>query len=836
MDPIEKGIVGLFERHRIVFWYDAAAGWKTECAKLDLEGVTKLHVANNELGVKLRIIRDEPDEKFLLYFASSRPLDEENWLLDVLLAQGEFHADRASLNLQQIGLPPEFKELIKEHQAFFTRKDRRKALTARIQADDSHRMVRRRMIAIVVGAADDSLDSILLVLSGKLVKELLDPVSQGLAEFGLDGHFWDDLERQFGYRSSSPSLKDFMLEVFRFNAPIGPGEKPALGGQAVLFMSRWKDSSSHRPSFEELSSEFAQDLDIASALNAEQEIGELIEMEIDAYELVEQRVVHWIRDKIVDGSLKPDRRRGFLEKRTRSVWYPKYESLYQALDHAGELLTLISDIDVDASSIEEATRFYTHRWWRIDYHYRRFHENRRAANQAGLLAPVELAVEGSYSNGYLVPLATRWESLMDTESTWPPKGVSAQAGFFDQVVKPVLKSGQKLFVIISDALRYECSAELRQRLLREDRYQAELGVRAGSLPSFTQLGIASLLPHKTLELAADGKSVAADGRSTVGSAARLKILQENAGVNACLYKAEDFLKLSSKTEGRPLMKEHELFYIYHNAIDAAGDDLKSEETVASACAEALDTLVAVIKKVAAINGTNMVVTSDHGFLFQQSQIDDADCPKLPAGELSAIARRYVLGKGIKTDHVLRQFSSSDLQLEGDLEIGIVKGVQRLPLKGSGKRFVHGGAMPQEVLIPVLTVNKTRASDIRTVNVEIQSFPARITTSQVAVRLYQAEPVSEGGKVIERELQVGLYTKDGEPLSDEQWANFESTEEDPRLRESTFSLTLGHKAESFNGGDVYLRLREKIRNTNKMRTYQEAISRLERHFGSDFDDF
>lgn len=839
MDPIQQGLSRLFDRHRIVFWYDSAAAWKKESEGVKVEGVQVVRVDNDELNLKFRLLRDEPESMFLLYFPTDKPADEENWLLDILLANTEFHADRASLYGQQTGLPPEYKDLVEQHLDFFARKERRVALSARVESEDTHRQVRRRMIAIAIGAPDDALDSILLILCERLIgAELLDLVGDALSSFGLEEAFWQDVERQFGYQSQNPSLLDFILDVFRYNAPFDHGGRPDLGGQAVLFLSRWKDSSTYRPSFETLSARTAADLNVAGALNGVTDIAPLVDGDIDAYELVEQKIVHWLRDRLVDGSLKPDQRRTIVEKRTRSVWYSKYGDLYQAIDHAGEFLEIISVIDLSATSTAEAARFYTAHWWRVDYHYRRFHEYRRSAHQAGLLEPVEKAIEGHYVNNFLVPLATRWETLLDTETSWPPKGLSSQAGFFQEVVKPSAGDGQKLFVIISDALRYECAAELRQRLLREDRYQSDLEVRASGLPSFTQLGMASLLPHDKLELAKDGKSVKADGVSTVGSDNRLKILQEKSGLNCCLFKAEEFLKLNSKSEGRPLMKEHDLFYIYHNAIDAAGDDLKTEETVVSACEEALDTLVAVIKKVANINGTNMVVTSDHGFLFRQSRVEDSDCPKLPENpKYNAVTRRYALGNGIKSDHVLRRFTLDQIGLEnGEFEVGIVKGVQRLPVKGSGKRYVHGGAMPQETLVPVLTVNKTRESDIRIVEVEIQAFPSKITTSQVAIRLYQKTPVSEVNKVIERELQIGLYTEEGEPLSDEQWAKFESTETDPRLREMSFNLTLGHKADAYNGKDIYLRLGEKIRGTSKMRIYQETSARLERHFASDFDEF
>ena len=141
MDPIQQSLSRLFDRHRVVLWYDPASSWKTESEGVELDGVELVRVDNNELNLKFRLLRDEPESKFLLYFPTGRPADEENWLLDILLANAEFHADKASMHLQGMGLPPEFKDLVQQHQAFFSRKERREALASRVESDDTHRQI-----------------------------------------------------------------------------------------------------------------------------------------------------------------------------------------------------------------------------------------------------------------------------------------------------------------------------------------------------------------------------------------------------------------------------------------------------------------------------------------------------------------------------------------------------------------------------------------------------------------------------------------------------------------------------------------------------------------------
>jgi hypothetical protein len=63
---IEQALRRLFDKHRIVFWYDAKRELRADFEAVSLEGVGKLKIANNEFGIKHHILREQPDEKFLL--------------------------------------------------------------------------------------------------------------------------------------------------------------------------------------------------------------------------------------------------------------------------------------------------------------------------------------------------------------------------------------------------------------------------------------------------------------------------------------------------------------------------------------------------------------------------------------------------------------------------------------------------------------------------------------------------------------------------------------------------------------------------------------------------
>ena len=51
-------------------------------------------------------------------------------------------------------------------------------------------------------------------------------------------------------------------------------------------------------------------------------------------------------------------------------------------------------------------------------------------------------------------------------------------------------------------------------------------------------------------------------------------------------------------------------------IDARGDSAKTEEQVFEAVEDTLDELVTLVRKLTSANASNILVTADHGFIYQ----------------------------------------------------------------------------------------------------------------------------------------------------------------------------------------------------------------------------
>ncbi|MGI3202771.1 PglZ domain-containing protein [Streptomyces sp. GLT-R25] len=142
----------------------------------------------------------------------------------------------------------------------------------------------------------------------------------------------------------------------------------------------------------------------------------------------------------------------------------------------------------------------------------------------------------------------------------------------------------------------------------------------GVLPSYTQMGMAALLPHITIGLTGKDDQVQVDGQSAGGAANRSKILAE---VGGSAVKADDVLGM--KRDGlRALLQEHKVVYVYHNRIDAVGDKMETERNTPEAVAATLEDLKKLVRLLMNAYAGTVIITADHGFLYQEIKPIDPD--------------------------------------------------------------------------------------------------------------------------------------------------------------------------------------------------------------------
>lgn len=813
---------------RIVFWHDPEGQYAPDLDSLDLARVTTIRVANNEFAIKHRLLHDEPEERFLVYRSGQVPAGIGNWLLDLELAYGIFIADRGSLISQDLGLTVDgIDEVVSAHEKFFNSSKRVQSLKALLTSEDDATRLCAKMSAVVLNQREHSLL--------ELTRTLLSENAKGqhakydaIVDHGLDGFYWRGVASIYGYQSTSPSIDDFILWIFR--RAMGGFKSDRSGGlqQIQLDFASFRNDRRSQDALSALAKRASVDLDYRASIE-DADFRDLVSF--DLFEETDQKIIADLARALTEQAVTAREVVEVVRARQSSVWIDGYRQLYTAIGAAAELLSELSTINFVVSSFDEALERYCTNWFRIDQLYRQFTYARRTFEGPHPLDVLGEQVEKRYTNKFVYELGNAWQKQVDQADRWASSAIRSQRSFYRDYVEKLLREDKKAVVIISDALRYEIADELGSRIRQEDRFDADLDAVLGVIPSYTQLGMAALLPHRSLKHSSDGKTVLADGQPTNGTGPRSKVLE---AVGGSAIQAEDFTALSPE-DRRELFKNNRVLYVYHNRIDATGDKPGTERQVFDAVEYTLRDLVDLVKKAANANATNIFVTADHGFLFQDAELPEQFfLSEKPQGdEILVTNRRYVLGRGLKADHAFTTFSAAQLDLDEDIEVQVPKSIHRLRLAGGGSRFVHGGASLQEVVVPVLAINKKRKSDTRLVNVKVLPETDKITTGQLVVRMFQSEPVSD--KVQARVLRAGLYVGETLISNDPQpELTFDSTSAEQRDRYENIQLLLNKDADDYNNRAVEFRLEERIPNTNQWRVYEKATYTLKRSFTSDFD--
>jgi hypothetical protein len=129
-----------------------------------------------------------------------------------------------------------------------------------------------------------------------------------------------------------------------------------------------------------------------------------------------------------------------------------------------------------------------------------------------------------------------------------------------------------------------------------------------------------------------------------------------------------------------------------------------------------------------------------------------------------------------------------------MQFWVPKGINRFHFVG-GSRFVHGGAMPQEVCVPLLRVNYARGEGkgrdrtrVTKVGLAPLFHTTRITTSRHRFTITQTEAVS--ARVQPVTAKIALYDGD-QQISNAEVVAFDSTAADMNLWKKDVWLSLAN---------------------------------------------
>jgi len=872
---IHESLTNIYQEQnkRVVFWFDGEKEFDEAIASIQLDGVKIVRLDEiSSIALKIEIECENPNQQYLLYSPTHEPSPEEDWLFDIRLYSYTFHADKASMVLKELNLDNQsIRPYLKERNTFFNNKDRFNRLKKWVKPDDKEDDIDLKMLSVLTRSDQPDLFSILMKLFESYCDDNTfdDSITSrywtDIDKLGLAASFWKFIAQTFGYISEKePSLNDFLLKIFvtDFSNQLKNDLPPALEHffikspshqmNSTVFLSQWRSNINQYKVYNLISAHIAKKLKIQDLL-----ISFKVEalIEVMTFEAVERRIISNLRDDILaSGGNNYSGVQEAIKTRLDGYWSTispttkfgestqanLYKTVYNALEIAIQLFIMRGKYNDGFSyaNAEAMFKAYAAELFKFDQLYRKFHELSERAELAGwdVIKILLQAVEDCYSGWFMDQISLKWGDFLEGDdgllNKWKLPYISNQYDFFARNIAPTLtgSSRNRLFVIVSDAFRYEAAEELEQIINGKYRMKAQLDPLLGVLPSYTALGMAALLPHKKLSFKDNTSNVLVDERPSGSLDYRNQILSEHGGI---AVKAED-LTAMNKEQGREFIKPCRVIYIYHDQVDAVGDKKVSENQAFNAVRKAIDDLSALINYVINnLNGTKVFITADHGFIYQDKPPAPIDKSALdiPNKDFTKKHKRFVLGYDLEgSSNAFCGNTKVAANTETDMKFLIPKGTNRFNFLG-GAKYYHGGALLQEIVIPLLTVTQMKGkhlakSEINQVGVSLIGARKKIVTNISRFEFIQTDAVSERYKP--RALKVSI--RDGnELISDEKMLTFDSESSSIDDRKKSVSLTLKTGQTFDNKKEYYLVLR----NSEDETEFDRISLLIDIAFASDF---
>lgn len=815
-----------FYKRRIVVWYDEDREFEDQIDSLTITGakILKLTGSNNFYAKKLLAV-DDPTSSYLVYCPLSYETEEDDWLLDVELYGEEFRADQISMWMDEMQIPetPALRKAFKMYRKFFKAQGRRNKVVAQGTTPTKPAQLQMAIMAALANIKEPKPAQIMkAVLQAGLDMEK-NAIWQEFVSYDIAEAFWVMVDQGTGYKDPDADLRHLAAHLLLTAATRTLRQDAFSGLESLIstphqaycfdFVSDW------------IHSEDSKDIyTIAEYVESELKLPQRF-MKLQVLDLIETEMFPCVNEVILvklmsdigNHSIDVDLITKTVEKRRTCVWYDGVKNYYEGILQVAMMQAFFKEHASGFHTVEphKVWQEYTKEYYRMDTYYRQFHMryaeslksyHEELTDRFGL---VKDQVEGLYSNWFLGQLGTNWSDACAANLRDHGRilEVPQQVDFYRS---KVASSDAKVYVIISDAMRYEVAASLTEQLQRETQAKVSLTGVQGIFPTVTKFGMAALLPHKKLSVELKtGKTerlaVLADGQST--EAGNRDKLLKGADIHSVALQYKNIIGMK-RAERQALIKGMNVVYIYHDTIDAAGHD---EKDVFGACEETIEELKNMVRIITnEWGGAYILITSDHGFLYTYNPLTEEDKVDLDLhpDEVFELGRRYAI--------VQKTYSSNYLMpvefIAGDNPhmIGYVprEGI-RIKMKGGGLNFVHGGISLQEMVVPVIEYHflrnqsseyrKNRSKyDTKPVDIALLSANRKITNMIFSLSFYQKEPVSYNRE--KATYQLYFTDSTGKPVSDTATIIADKTSDNGQER--TFRCSFNLKQLKYSNTEQY----------------------------------
>lgn len=777
-----------FYRRRIIFWHDEEREFEDLPEALSLPDVKVIRLTGtNNFAVKKLLLHDDLTSNYLIYDPLPSQKPEENWLRDIELFSEQYRADRTSLLMSELNIEekPALRKAVKLYRAFFKNRERTEALRKIGRGYKEPKPLHLDIMAVLCGLPGGSAQDIIIAVLSAGLDEAENTALCQIKQFGNIDAFWKMVYTYTGFlHHEETSLRDLAFHILLTAISQTMGSSVLKGlerylseaGQAFCYslVSEWRSSEDCGMLFS-LCRDAERELKLPTRF-------EQLETETlltgDLFPAIHESILNRFFTEISEHVVKPKLIYQVIENRRISGWYARFSDYYECLFQIAEMQTFYEE-NADGfhlASPEAVWKFYTEKAYKMDRFYRHFHaafgctlRNSNPVLEDGLKHTLPY-VEGLYQNWYLGELSACWTNVIkeDLSTLGFVSEVPKQKDFYRRFVHSSGGRSARTFVIISDALRYEVAAELCDIITRAEKGTAKLECVQAVFPSITKFGMAALLPARSLSVN-DRMEVLADGLHTRNTAERGKVLRA-ANPKSVATAYTDVLNMK-RADRRSLVSGKEIVYIYHNTIDAVGDDAATEQKVFDACAEAVRELSNLLRIIISdMAGTDILITADHGFLYTYSPLAESDklSQECFSGTIYEIGRRYALAEPSAVTEGLLPVKLEGLLAGTPIKGYAPQGATRIKIRGGGANYVHGGVSLQELAVPVIHYKNLRASSkgyVEASNAElaILTESRKITNIVFSLEFFQRQPV--GGKIRPCTYNVQLIDEGGKPVSD-----------------------------------------------------------------------
>lgn len=815
-----------FYKRRIIFWHDENKEFESQIDEIELSNATLIKLTgSNQFKIKKLLTIDDLTSNYLVYCPVSYEKPENNWLINIELYSGEpFRADIITIWMDEIGITqlPNYREIVKRYSKFFNAKDRRSKVAAISQKIEKPAHIHLAIMSALCGIKDVSPNAIIReVLKAGLDLET-NTLYKSFVNYSADEAFWILIAQATGYNpTAEPKINQLAAHILLTATTRTMNKDFLIGLDGFIslphqsfcydFVSEWLHSNeidSLRYIAEEIEQEF-------KLLNRFEEMSIESLYETEVFPCISQIILIKLMTEIQNDIIPSDLILESNEKRRTMVWYNNVSCYYEGLLSVADMhnFFLEHSAGFHNATPKDVWNAYTSDYYKMDSYYRQFHCSFQKSLKVSnimlddLFKHVVDKVEALYSGWYLTQLSDNWTDVSGDELVtygYIPE-IKRQEQFYINNVKPF---DSRLFVIISDALRYEVAVTLTEQLRRETQSEVLIDSMCGIFPTITPFGMAALLPHKELSITDKtngGLAVLADGQPTE-STNRDKVLKsENINSVALQYKNIIGLKRAERSE---FIKGMDVVYIYHNKIDETSHT--SENAVFNACDDAIDEIKNMVRIIVNdFSGYNILITSDHGFLYTYSPLTEDDKVSKISWKSNEVdyGRRYCIMNGNTEPEYLQPIKF----LNGKTEYTAFapKRNVRIKANGGGLNFVHGGMSLQEMVVPLIDYHylrndskhyrKNRSQiDTKPVELNLLSANRKISNMIFSLNFFQKDAVGDN-----RESTTYLiYFTDsaGTVVSDTSKIIADKTSSDSQER--TFRSTFNLKSVQFDSKETY----------------------------------